>query len=323
MGDARVCGAVRRSAARPRSRRLPIIVVSLLTATLTVGCARTPEPVAGQNWVVVWQDDFNYSSLDAMGQVWELSPPFSTPHLGEVLLITNPDDPNDRVVRLTTGPFQALADGRWDWAAISTSGPRSPQGSEPDYPKAHAWQGPLYVEATVRYTENRHAWPAFWMFSLHKAESWEPYGGDACSNPPLPWELTAEWDIMENGHEPNAPRSSYFTDIHRNTTDGTSDGWCGVPDSTNSYTQDMPGEVLGDWHLWAGYWRPDGQLCTYMDEQLLRCAPSPDSFLQPMLINVDMARIPSAFCADDAGGCPPLPPELVLEVSNVRVLKPS
>jgi hypothetical protein len=302
--------------------RLRVIVVSLVAAT-TVGCSRTPAPVEGQRWVVVWHDDFDYPSLGAMAQVWELSPPFATPHLGEVMLIDNPDMPDDRVVRLTTGPFQAFPDGNWDIAQISTAGPRAPEGSEPDYPNARAWMGPLYVEATIRYTEDRHTWPAFWMFSLHKSESWEPGGSDVCSTPPLPWELSAEWDIMENGHDPNAPLSNYFTDIHRNTPDGTANGWCGVPDTTNKHKQEFPGEVLGDWHVWAGYWRADGQLCTYMDERLLRCASSPDSFLQPMLINFDIARIPSAWCLLDIGGCPPLPAELMMEISNVRVLKPT
>jgi hypothetical protein len=303
--------------------RLPVLVVSLLVATATAGCSRMPEPIDEPGWVVVWSDDFDYPSLGAMAQVWELSAPFATAHFGEVMLTDNPDEPGDRVARLTTGPFQVHTDGTWDLAEISTAGPRAPAGSEPDYPRARAWMGPLYVEAKIRYTENRHIWPAFWMFSLNKVESWEPGHHDACSDPPKPWELSAEWDIMENGYDPNAPRSNYFTDIHRNTSDGTADGWCGVPDSTNKFKRDIPGEVLGDWHTWAGYWRADGQLCTYMDGQLLRCAPSPDSFLQPMVINFDVRRIPSAWCFLDVGGCPPLPPELMMEVSSVRVLKPA
>jgi hypothetical protein len=304
--------------------RLRVGAVALLAATTTAGCSRTPEPVDGQDWVVVWQDDFDYPSLGAMAQVWDLSPRYATAHFGEVMLTDNQSVPNDRVARLTTGPFQAFDDGSWDLAQVSTAGPRALEGSEPDYPNARAWMGPLYVEATIRYTENRHAWPAFWMFSLHKIESWEPGGGgDACSDPPQPWELSAEWDIMENGHDANAASSRYFTDIHRNTYDGTLDGWCGVPDSTNKYEQVIPGEVLGDWHRWAGYWRPDGQLCTYMDGRLLRCAPSPDSFLQPMVINFTIARIPTAWCILDFGGCPPLPDELMMEVSSVRVLKPA
>lgn len=306
-----------------KARVRAVIAATLLAVTATgAGCSRTPAPVEGLDWVVVFEDEFDYPSLLAMAAVWELSPPFATYHPGEVTLTANPNQPGDRIVRLTTGPFQAYGDGRWGLAQISTTGPRAPAGSEPDYPHARAWLGPLYVEAYIRYTENRHAWPAFWMFSLHKSESWEPGDHDNCSSPPLPWELSAEWDIMENGHAANAPLSGYFTAIHRNTPDGTANGWCGVPDRTSHHWQEMPGEVLGDWHLWAGYWRADGQLCTYMDERLLHCAPAPDSFLQPMTIQLDMARIPSAWCEGDIGGCPPLPPELVMEVSSVRVLKP-
>jgi hypothetical protein len=42
-----------------------------------------------------------------------------------------------------------------------------------------------------------------------------------------------------------------------------------------------------------------------------------------MTINLDIARIPTAWCILDVGGCPPLPDELVMEVSSVRVLKPA
>jgi hypothetical protein len=159
------------------------------------------------------------------------------------------------------------------------------------------------------------------MFSLHKIEAGPT---DDCSNPPLPSELTAEWDIMENGWAPNATTSRFSGATHRNTPDGTADGWCGVPDTLNQYFQDpAPGQVLGDWHLWAGHWRADGQLCTYLDDALIRCVPAPDTFVQPLVVTFDIARIPTDWCDDDVGGCPPLPSELVMEVSNVRMLKPS
>jgi hypothetical protein len=79
---------------------------------------------------------------------------------------------------------------------------------------------------------------------------------------------------------------------------------------------------LGNWHLWGGYWRADGQLCTYLDDVLLHCDAAYDSFDQPLVVVFDIARIPTEWCADDPGGCPPLPRELTLDISNVRVLKP-
>jgi hypothetical protein len=283
-------------------RRKLALVLALPLLSAIAACDHDPAPIAGQGWVEVWEDTFDYPSVAAMGDVWELN--------GNVTLATNPNDPDDQMVRLRTGPFQG-----WNWTLISTAGPRS--ASEPNYPDARAWQGPLYVEAYVRYTENRHTWPAFWMFSLHKIEAGPT---DDCSSPPLPSELTAEWDIMENGWDSDDTSSHYFTDIHRNTMNAQID-WCGVPDTTNRYAQDFPGKVLGDWHLWAGYWRPDGQLCTYLDDALIRCAPAPDSFAQPLVVTFDIARIPEDWC--NPGGCPPPPSELVMEVSNVRVLKPS
>ncbi len=258
-----------------------------------------------------------------MDDVWELSPPNSTYVSGEVQLMNNPDDTDpsdgiDRMVRLRTGPFQARGDGTWDWALISTNGPRR-ASPEPNYPNMRSFRGRRYVEAFVRYTENRWTWPAFWMFSARKNELWP---GESCSSPLLPSELTAEWDIMENGYQSGETTSHFFTNIHRNTSDGTPDGWCGTPDTPNPYQQQVSGTTLGNWHLWGGYWRADGQLCTYLDDVLLHCAPAYDSFDQPLVIALDIARIPNAWCSGDPGGCPPLPSELVLDVSNVRVLKP-
>jgi hypothetical protein len=303
-------------------RLLAVPAVFGLIAGLAA-CDHDPAPIQGQGWTEVWEDTFDYASLDQMDDVWELSPPFSLYFPGEVQLMNNPADTDpsdgtDRMVRLRTGPFQAHADGRWDWAMISTNGPRR-ASPEPNYPNARSFQGPLYVEAWIRYTENRHTWPAFWMFSARKNELWP---NESCSSPPRPNELTAEWDIMENGWHSGDTTSRFAMGVHRNTTDNTPDGWCGIPDTQVQEIQQVPGTTLGDWHLWAGYWRPDGQLCTYLDDELLHCEPSYDSFDQPLVIQFDIARIPTAWCAGDPGGCPPLPNELVLDVSNVRVLKP-
>ena len=304
------------------SKLLGLMAVLGLVAGVA-GCDHDPAAVRDQGWTEVWEDTFDYTSLDQMDDVWELNPPFSTYFPGEVQLMdnpadTDPSDGTDRMVRLRTGPFQTRSDGLWDWAMISTNGPRR-TGTEPNYPDARSFQGPLYVEAWVRYTENRHTWPAFWMFSARKNELWP---GESCSSPPLPQELTAEWDIMENGYSAGETSSHFFTAIHRNTSDGTADGWCGIPDVQRTDSQQMPGTTLGDWHLWGGHWRTDGQLCTYLDDELLNCEPAYDSFDQPLVVKFSMARIPTAWCSGDPGGCPPLPGELVLDISNVRVLEP-
>jgi hypothetical protein len=290
-------------------RLLAFAAVFALIAGLSA-CDHDPAPIAGQGWTEVWEDTFDYTSLDQMDDVWELSPPFSTYVPGEVQLMDNPSDTDpsdgiDRMVRLRTGAFQS-----WDWAKISTDGPRR-ANPEPNYPNARSFRGPLYVEAFVRYTENPHTWPAFWLFSARKHELWP---NESCSSPPLASELTAEWDIMENGYNLGDSTSRFVTNVHRNTPDGSGTGWCNVVDSTRHYDQQVTGVTLGDWHLWAGYWRADGQLCTYLDDALLRCAPAYDSFDQPLVIQFDIART-------DRCGCP-LPSELTMDISNVRVLKP-
>jgi hypothetical protein len=305
------------------TRRWGWAAAALLVAGTSAGCGHEPGAVAGQGWVQVWEDTFDYASLDEMDDVWELNPPFSTWFDGEVQLLANPADTDpsngiDRMARIRTGPFQTRGDGGVDWAMISTNGPRR-EGVEPNYPDARSFRGPLYVEAFVRYTEDRHVTPAFWLFSARKNELWQE---EACSTPPLPRELTAEWDIMENGWRAGATASHFFSAVHRNTANGSAGDWCGLPDeSIESGPTDLP-VTLGDWHLWAGHWRADGQLCTYLDEALVTCQPAYDSFAQPMVIQFSIAQIPTAWCEGDPGGCPPVPDELVMDISNVRVLQP-
>ena len=290
-------------------RRLGGVGVLVLGAAVLSACHPPEDP----NWTVVWQDEFDYASVADMGQVWELSPPWATYTPGEVQLSDDPSVPGGRMVHLRTD-----ASMNWDWTLISTMGPRTP-GSEPNYPSARSWQGPVYVEARVRYTENRHVWPAFWMFSHRKAELWPD---EDCGPGAPPEKLTAEWDIMENGWQVGDTTSRFSTAVHRNTSDGD-DGWCGMPDQTSEFNQVMPAsQPLGGWHKWAGWWKADGSLCNYLDDVEIHCAPAFDSFVQPLAVIFDVNNILAEWCAGDPGGCPPLPDELTLDVAWVKVYKP-
>jgi hypothetical protein len=125
---------------------------------------------------------------------------------------------------------------------------------------------------------------------------------------------------MENG-VPNAdgtqPASSwYFTALHRNTSDGTDDGYCGIPDEYRSAIQDFTGTDLSDWHTWSGHWTA-GELCTYLDGVEIQCAAPWDSTAQPMHLTFTMQYL--AQCA----GCPARPPKLEMQVDWVRVFQSS
>jgi hypothetical protein len=142
---------------------------------------------------------------------------------------------------------------------------------------------------------------------MAKTEAWP---GENCDH------LDAEWDIMENGVQ-NAggtrPASSwYYTALHRNTSDGTDDGYCGQPDEYVGAGRDLTGTDLSTWHVWGGRWTGD-ELCTYLDGVEIQCMEPYDSTAQPMHLVFTMQYL------GQCTGCPSRPPELQLQVDWVRV----
>jgi hypothetical protein len=250
-----------------------------------------PAPIAGAGYERAFADEFDGMALDPL---WA-SAPFGGSLPGEV---------GDG--RLT---LRATAANDYVWGHLASTGPRQ-EAAEPSYPDARAWeQG--YFEARVRYTDSPWSWPAFWLFSMSKSEAWEPqYDGEDCRL------LNSEWDIMENGVENqdgDRPASSwYFTALHRNTTDNTRDGYCGVTDAQRTYHRHFRDTDLSDWHTWGGLWTRD-EFCTYLDGVELQCMDPYDSARQPMHLTFTMQYL------GRCDGCGERPDELALEVDWVRV----
>jgi beta-glucanase (GH16 family) len=257
-----------------------------LAATLLTLVACAPAPVAGGGYRLVFHDDFDG---DAVGGIWATAP------FGGSL----PATVRNGALTLTT-----TAANDYYWAYVASTGPRL--DTEPSYPFAGAWQEG-YFEARIRYSDNRWARPAFWLFSMAKTEAWP---GENCAR------LNAEWDIMENGiggTDGDRPASRWSVSvIHRNTTDNTPDGYCGQPDETRSHSQEHPDTNLSGWHVWAGRWTAD-ELCTYLDGVEIHCMEPYDSTRQPMHIVFTMLYLRT--CA----GCPARPASLEMQVDWVRV----
>jgi hypothetical protein len=121
---------------------------------------------------------------------------------------------------------------------------------------------------------------------------------------------------MENGVE-NGPgrrpaRTWYFTNLHRNTTDNTPDGYCDTPDTERRFSQEFAGTNLADWHTWGARWTSD-RLCTYIDDVEIQCMEPHDSTAQPMHLVFTMQYL------GRCDGCPPRPAELEMQVDWVRV----
>jgi beta-glucanase (GH16 family) len=268
------------------ARRCALGLLGLLGLVLA-GCA--PPPVDSGGYRIVFQDHFNGTALNP---IWATAP------FGNSL----PATVDDGLLTITS----TAANGH-RWGYLASTGPR--QDGEPSYPFAHAWQEG-YFEARIRFTDSPWSWPAFWLFSLAKTEAWPD---EDCRR------LIAEWDVMENGVE-NAdgtrPASSwYFSALHRNTSDGTDDGYCGTPDEYLGTSRDFTGTDLSDWHVWSGLWTA-GELCTYLDGVEIQCMAPYDSTPQPLHLTLTMQYL--AQC----DGCPPRPAELEMQVDWVRVWQP-
>jgi hypothetical protein len=268
-----------------RRRRAPSRLAAGLAALLLTACA--PPAVKEQGYRLVFLDNFDGAALDP--SVWITAP------FGGSL----PATVADGVMTL-----KATADNSYYWGNLTSAGPRL--SGEPNHPSAQAWQEG-YFEARIRFTNDPWAWPAFWLFSMAKTEAWPD---ENCSH------LNSEWDIMENGVDNSSgtrPAANwYVTALHRNTTDGTDDGYCGQPDSRRTAVHDYTWTDLSDWHTWGGRWTSD-RLCTYLDNVLIQCMEPYDTTAQPMHLAFTIQYL------GECSGCPPRPSELEMQVDFVRV----
>ncbi len=303
-------------------RRRRVVGVLALLGLVVGATACGPPPIAGQGYEVVFEDQFDYTTQAAMGDVWELHAPFSpAPGTQGITFHTDPADPANRFVRLTTGQFR-----NWNWSYISTTGARR-SSPEPNYPDAQAWRTG-YFEARVRYTSNQWSWPAFWLFSMAKMETW-PQTGSAVCPPHRP--LISEFDILDSGRWDAAHAwhtDHYHGAVHSNTPvdldgDGDGDPWCGVANTQLTYGEGpLDGIDLTQWHVWSGRWTENadgsGEMCTYMDDIEIGCHPTFPSARQPMAINFDINH--NGHLNPAGGGRPPAgTPDLSLDIDWVRV----
>ena len=245
-----------------------------------------PAPIADRNYRLVYENTFDGTSLDGLWAVAAHGGPLQPTVSGGVMTL------------------RTTAANGYNWGYVASTGPRL--ASEPSYPFMRAWQEGFF-EARLRYTDDPWSWPAFWLYSAATTEAWP---GENCAR------RSSEWDIMENGvanWDGERPASHWNVSvIHRNTTDGTPDGYCGQSDETRVFIGEVPHVDLSQWHTWGGRWEGD-ELCTYLDGIEIQCMAAYDSTDQPMHIVFTILYLRS--CAE----CGPRPAELQMQVDWVRV----
>jgi len=275
-------GRVTRRAGRARRIGLGATTVVMALAT-TCGA---PPPISDSTYELVFVEQFDG---DAIRPHWATAP------FGGSL----PATVQDGILTL-----RSTAANHHRWGYVASTGPRL--DPEPNYPFASAWQEG-YFEARLRFTDDPWAWPAFWLFSMAKTEAWP---GEDCTK------LNAEWDIMENGVGTGRASAWHVSVLHRNTTDNTADGYCGITDETRVTTDHFPDTDLSGWHTWAGRWSAD-ELCTYLDGVEIDCVEPFASTAQPMHIVFTINYL------GECPGCPPRPDGLEMQVDWVRVWQPT
>jgi hypothetical protein len=185
----------------------------------------------------------------------------------------------DNSLRSTVNPDSyAVADSvltiTWDdtmpasLSGVCTLGPYDE--NEPHHPNAEAWEGDVFVEARIRYTDDVGTWPALWMLSVERPNL---YPNDPCPHVP------GEWDIMENSIASTDPRNIAVMVSHNVNLDGL----CGVTKDNIVKRTDLTGNNLSDWHVWGGH-RTGGLLVQYIDGQPLGALQVPSTWEGPFFL---------------------------------------
>ena len=101
-----------------------------------------------------------------------------------------------------------------------------------------------YIEARMKITDRKGAWPAFWMMPQN-----DVYGG---------WPASGEIDIMENA--PNVGEHRVFSSLH------ASGHYDGSPASIGGQVYDD--KLSSEWHTFGIKWEADNISCYYDDEKV-------------------------------------------------------
>lgn len=209
-----------------------------------------PEQACGNEWELVWEDDFNGTTLDPAK--WNVLLRENSKH--HELQYYLPDE-----VYVENGMLRIRSRERNFGSMKYTSGRLDTSGKF----------SPVYgrFEIRGRLPVGKGLWPAYWLYPQHRNWEMEYIMSEAVANgkesmipEERPW--YSEIDIMEFlGHEPNV----LYGTLHYYTFDGQK--------KTSSGTWTGPVNYSDDFHIYALEWEPDS-IRWYIDDQLIHATTS-------------------------------------------------
>jgi len=253
-----------------------------------------PAPIAGQGYELVFEDDFEGTSLNT--DVWVPPPAHGTSFAEGKISVA------DSILTVTADQSDPIR----DYVELWSLGPQSPIGNGyPRYPNAKVWQEG-YFEVRCRVTDDPWTKLALWMFSLEDKNS---YGVTRPFNA-----LNAEWDMVENGIRNWEGTSGYANVSHVSPRHRNTNSPAGIPNVTTFYIGPV-GTDLCNWHVWSGKWTSTF-LGTYLDGVLQGSHPAGpyDTFAQPMPFILGSYPTPGAPL-----GNPAKPAAIVTDYDYFRV----
>jgi beta-glucanase (GH16 family) len=241
-------------------RRSPLVflgvaLVALALSSAPASAARTPAPIAGKGYRLVFNDDFNsFRTRVWTRRIWYdgAAPRHSIYARKGVLHLVS-----------------RRSQGNYHYITVTTL-------------KSHSFRRGFF-EARMRWTRGQGAWPGFWLLSTRHARNpaW-PNINPFCANHGLLRALcySAELDVFEG--QGNEPRVFYGT-LHRNSS-----GDYGVGDRQNSNNYHPQAKNLTThFHRYGVLWTRH-KLTWYLDGRRLMSTSPYDSTDQPMFLLLQM-----------------------------------
>lgn len=225
------------------------VMAALLGLGMVSGCMffklEEAKPLEKGDYICVWQDEFDYTGVPNTSK-WKYQK--GANGWGNNELQNYVDNPNgtseaDATAWVKDGALhiRAYKDGS-EWKSARMNSVESWNGNETG----------VIVEARLKVTDKKGAWPAFWMMPVGR-DSWYSDGhyGE--------WPASGEIDIMENAASTWGFRRAFSTLHAQGHSDGAGSAGVSIGDKTWDH------DLSSQWHTFAIKWDKDSIIAYYDD----------------------------------------------------------